>query len=543
MRISRSRKRANRQLKVELTKVLGAREESEQAKVAESLGLVYHDKVSTDSIDRDLLVKIPFSFARENSLLPVKEKNGSLLVLTSHPERMEPLGDLRLLYGMPIEIEMADEEELVIAINSAYDMSARGASDVMDDINTEGEDLDTLLHAIPEDLLSTSAEAPVIRLVNSLLVQAAKENVSDIHIEPFERELVVRFRVDGILRNIVSPPKRLQSLIISRVKVMAELDIAEKRLPQDGRLKIVIAGKEIDIRVSTIPTSYGERVVMRLLSKETMVLGFDAIGMKGDIRKKMEQLIRAPHGVILVSGPTGSGKTTTLYTALSTINDPSLNIITVEDPVEYQLAGIGQMQVNPKIELTFATGLRSILRQDPDIIMVGEIRDSETAQIAVQAALTGHLVFSTIHTNDSAGAITRLVDMGTEPFLIASSLIASLAQRLVRRLCPDCSIPRKPADEEIEKIGELGETIYDPGKSPDCKTCGGSGYKGRIGLYELLPVDDDIRGLIVKKSDSTTIRKEAEKRGFRPMRLAGAEAIKSGITSVAEVVRVTTEQE
>lgn len=511
--------------------------------LAEELGMPFYETVDIDDIDHDVIAKTPFQFARNNLTLPVKLEDGKLLVITAHPAAIQILDDLRLIYRSPVKVAVAPMKVVEAAINKVYDLSAHSASEVIDDIADEREDLDALVSGLPEDLLETSAEAPVIRLVNSILMEAAKEKASDIHIEPYERELVVRFRVDGALANIVSPPKKLQPLIVSRVKVMASLDIAEKRLPQDGRLKIVIAGKEIDVRISCIPTAHGERVVMRLLDKETMLLGFDQIGMRSDIKTKMKKLIHAPHGIILVSGPTGSGKTTTLYAALSHINSPDKNIITVEDPIEYQVSGVGQMQVNSKIGLTFASGLRSILRQDPDVIMVGEIRDQETAQIAVQASLTGHLVFSTIHTNDAAGAVTRLVDMGIEPFLIASSLLATLAQRLVRVLCPDCKESYKADSALLAQAGietDGSQNLYKPIGCPNCK---GTGYRGRTAIYELLPVDDELRPLITQNSDSNAIRQNAQKRGFTSMRVQGAEAALLGVTSLEEVMRVTADAE
>jgi len=497
--------------------------------------------IDIKSLDQQVVSKTPFQFARDNLILPMNMVDGRLRAVTSRPFSLEPWADLRLIYNAPVDMALADEDILQAAINQAYDLSAGSARSIMDDI-AEAADLSSLIHGLPEDLLETSAEAPVIRLVNSVLVEAAKEKASDIHIEPYERELVVRFRVDGALRNVIKPPKKFQSLIVSRVKIMSGLDIAEKRLPQDGRLKIVIAGKEIDVRVSVIPTAYGERVVLRLLDKSTALLGFTELGMPMDMQEVVGRLIRSPHGIILVSGPTGSGKTTTLYAAISDINSPDKNIITVEDPVEYQLSGVGQMQVNVKTGLTFASGLRSILRQDPDIIMVGEIRDKETAQIAVQASLTGHLVFSTIHTNDSAGAVTRLVDMGIEPFLISSSLIGALAQRLVRVLCPKCKVSHSPGPEHLAELGVTakdlpdGALFYRPG---GCAECNQTGYRGRIGVFELLIVDDPIRSLIAQKADSSVIKKSAAERGFKAMRERAASAVTAGITSLEEVVRVT----
>lgn len=520
----------------------GAPPASEAARAAaEELGLAWLDDIDLDELDLELFSKTSFQFARSNLVLPIRAEGGKLIVATARPLEVQPLDDLRLLYGMPVETVAADEEKLREAINKAYDMSANTAREVIENIADES-DLDALVHGLPADLLDTAEEAPVIRLVNSVMVQAAKEKASDIHVEPYERDLVIRFRVDGALRDVAHPPKKLQSLIVSRIKVMAGLDIAEKRLPQDGRLKIVIAGKEIDIRISVIPTSHGERVVMRLLDKSTMVLGFEQIGMKGALKERFKKLIAAPHGIVLVSGPTGSGKTTTLYTALNHINSPDKNIITVEDPVEYQLQGVGQMQVNTRIGLTFASGLRSILRQDPDVIMVGEIRDLETAQIAVQASLTGHLVFSTIHTNDSAGAITRLEDMGIEPFLISSSLLAVIAQRLVRVLCPECRQPYKPEPEHLAELGVAPGSIPADAmfyRASTCDNCSGTGYRGRTGLFELLVIDDEVRSLILKNADAASIRKKAAERGLNAMREYGAAIMLEGVTSLEEVARVT----
>jgi general secretion pathway protein E len=382
--------------------------------------------------------------------------------------------------------------------------------------------------------------------VNSLLFRAAKERASDIHIEPMERELLVRFRIDGVLQEIIKPPKRYQNSIVSRVKVMGQLNIAEKRLPQDGRIRIKLAGRDIDIRLSTIPCTFGERIVMRLLDKNTTLLDLTDIGMGVDTMRGMDQVIRRSHGIILVTGPTGSGKTTTLYAALSRINTPDLNILTVEDPVEYQLRGISQMAINPKIGLSFAAGLRSFLRQDPDVIMVGEIRDRETAEIAIQASLTGHLVFSTVHTNDAASAITRLVDMGVEPFLVASSLMAVMAQRLVRRVCPHCREAYRPTAEELKEVALTPEAVARAGnptiyRARGCDACGGTGYRGRTGIYELLLVDDDIRQLTLKNVDSSTIKRTGVQKGMLTLLDDGARKVLAGETTLAEVLSVTQE--
>jgi general secretion pathway protein E len=408
------------------------------------------------------------------------------------------------------------------------------------------ESLDSLATALreePRDLLEAADEAPIIKLVNSLLFEAATKRASDIHVEPFERDLLIRYRIDGILYNVLTPPKRLQASIISRIKIMAGLNIAEKRLPQDGRISIKIAGRDVDIRVSAIPTAHGERLVLRLLDKGTLLLQLTEIGLDAERLKTLNRLIRLSHGIVLVTGPTGSGKTTTLYAALNTINAPDKNIITIEDPIEYQLRGVGQMQVNPKINLTFAAGLRSILRQDPDVIMVGEIRDGETAEIAIHASLTGHLVFSTLHTNDAAGAITRLLDMGIEPFLVASSLVAIVAQRLVRVLCPACRHPYHPNGDELAKLGIRANRASEITcfRAGGCDECHSTGYRGRTGIYEILVLDDELRALILSKADANAIKARAMERGMRTLRDDGAQKVLSGVTTTEEVLRVTAE--
>jgi general secretion pathway protein E len=453
---------------------------------------------------------------------------------------------VRLLLNARIQPVLVPSQSILDCINSVYDRAHNEAEQLVDDL--EADNLDTVAHELeePQDLLDSSDEAPIIRLVNSLLFRAAKERASDIHIEPQERDICVRFRVDGVLQEVIRPPKRFQNSIISRVKIMGGLNIAEKRLPQDGRIRVKLAGRDIDIRLSTTPIVYGERIVMRLLDKSAVLLDLAEIGLDKEELDRLEQLIHRSHGIVLVTGPTGSGKTTTLYAALSKINRPDLNIMTIEDPVEYQLAGISQTPVNPKIELTFANGLRSFLRQDPDVIMVGEIRDLETAEIAIQASLTGHLVFSTVHTNDAAGAITRLVDMGVEPFLVASSLVGSMAQRLVRVLCKECRDAYLPTEEELKEIGltpkevrdATGGMIYRP---VGCEACNTTGYRGRIGIYELMHIDDEIRQLVLKNVDSGTIKKAAVHKGMRTLIADGARKVLSGQTSVAEVLSVIQE--
>ncbi|MCX8069315.1 MAG: type II secretion system ATPase GspE, partial [Thermodesulfovibrionales bacterium] len=388
----------------------------------------------------------------------------------------------------------------------------------------------------PKDLIELADEAPIIRLLNALIQQALKEKASDIHIEPYEKELEVRFRIDGILRKILAPPKIIKDALISRIKIMANLDIAEKRLPQDGRIRLISGGRDIDIRVSIIPTVFGERAVLRILDRMQGLKGLWELGLREREEKLIEELINRPNGIILVTGPTGSGKTTTLYAGINKIDRTVRNIITVEDPVEYQLQGVGQIQVNPKINLTFASGLRSILRQDPDVIMVGEIRDLETAEIAIQASLTGHLVLSTLHTNDSASAITRLIDMNIEPFLIASSLTAVLAQRLVRTICPECKISYSPEKEELKYLNRDDIKLY---RGKGCNGCSQTGYRGRIGIFELLLIDREMRNLITARKDAQVMKDYALSNGMTSLYNDGLSKVEQGITTLEEVLRVT----
>jgi general secretion pathway protein E len=450
------------------------------------------------------------------------------------------IDDLAALLGSEISLCLAPSEKILDMVNRLHSEDMNRAEDTVQEM--EEEDLSFLAAELdePTDLLEVTDDAPIIRLVNSLLSQAIRERASDIHIEPFEKEMVARFRIDGILYNILTIQKRFQASIASRIKIMSGLNIAEKRLPQDGGMRIKIGGKDVDIRVSLVPTSFGERIVLRLLYRESALLPLDKIGFTGDTLTRFNELIERPHGIVLVTGPTGSGKTTTLYAALSKINSPDKNIITIEDPVEYQLKGIGQIQVNAKIHLTFAAGLRSVLRQDPDVILVGEIRDSETAEIAIQAALTGHLVFSTLHTNDAAGAVTRLLDMKVEPFLISSSVMAILAQRLVRVLCRECREPYPITPAEIAELelaaGSEGRTVY---RAKGCPICFSTGYLGRSAIYELMTVDDEVRQLIMKNADASTIKALAMQKDMRTLRQDGAARVLEGVTSVDEVVRVT----
>ena len=495
-------------------------------------------------IDKTLIRQLPFSYAKRFSLLPIKKEGNAVVVASSRPEDFQPIDDLRILLNSPVKSVFMEEKELLDLINRVYHETAHedeGAM-VIEEVSETEE---------TRDLLESADEAPVVRLVNSLLSRGLQKRASDIHFEPFERDARVRFRVDGILHDVQGIQKGLYPSVVSRVKVIAGMNVAEKRLPQDGGIRVRIAGRDVDIRASTIPTSFGERVVLRLLDRERVLIGLKDVGMQGAMLHVYERLIVRPHGIILITGPTGSGKTTTLYASLASINSSEKNILTVEDPIEYQLQGIGQMQVTPKVGLTFARGLRHILRQDPDIIMVGEIRDRETAEMAIQAALTGHLVLSTLHTNDAAGAVTRLVDMGIEPFLVSSSLIAIMAQRLVRVLCQKCKEAYKPTENELALIGITppspplikggmgGGAFF---KKVGCDECLGTGYLGRTGIYELLEVDDDIRRVILQGGDSRSVRAEADKKGMKGMMADGADKVIQGITSVEEVLRVIQEE-
>ncbi len=522
-------------------------EEQVLSALALQLDLPFSARLPIDAVPTDLIQKLPINFAKQAKVLPLRREGETIVLATGDPLDTALLDEARMLLEAPVSPHVAPPQAVLDAINQVYDRAANEAERLMDDM--AGEDLASLAHELeePQDLLDAGEdEAPIIKLVNSLLFQAAKERASDIHIEPFERELSVRFRVDGVLREKIKPPKRFQKAIASRVKIMGNLNIAETRLPQDGRIRIKLAGRDIDIRLSTVPTSHGERLVMRLLDKSAVLLDLGELGFSTEQLEVMDSLIHRSHGIILVTGPTGSGKSTTLYAALSQINTPELNILTVEDPVEIQIKGIGQVQVNPKIDLTFASGLRSFLRQDPDVIMVGEIRDLETAEIAIQASLTGHLVFSTVHTNDAPGAVTRLVDMGVEPFLVASSLMGCVAQRLVRVLCKECREAYAPTAEALAEIGLGPDSLREAGvdrlyREKGCPACNGTGYRGRIGIYEMMLVTDEVRQLILRKVDSGTIKKTAIAQGMRTLIQDGASKVLRGSTSIAELLSVTQE--
>jgi len=503
------------------------------------LDLPLSKDLKPEECDAELALKVPINFAKQHRLIPIRRVGRAVEVAVADPLDVHSLDDVSRTLGSELLPVLVPGGKILEAINKIY---ARQESGVELGEGEEGEMAGEAEELT--DILDLTDEAPIIRWVNSIMFQAVKERASDIHIEPREKELIVRYRVDGDLREAKHANRNYVNSILSRVKIMAGLNIAEKRLPQDGRIRIRLAGKDIDIRVSIVPTAFGERVVMRLLDKATTVLQLEELGLMGVKLDLVHKLIKQSHGILLVTGPTGSGKTTTLYAALSKINTNDKNIITIEDPVEYQLHGIGQIQVNPKIELTFASGLRSILRQDPDVIMVGEIRDLETAEIAIQAALTGHLVFSTLHTNDSFGAMTRLLDMGIEPFLVSSSVIAVMAQRLVRRVCSSCREPYQPTREEMEELGIapqrlMGKTIYKLGQG--CAQCKRTGYRGRTGIHELLVVDDEVRTLVMKSADAATIRRAATARGMNTLREDGADKVVEGTTTIEEILRVTQE--
>ncbi|MFH0784266.1 MAG: type II secretion system ATPase GspE [Pseudomonadota bacterium] len=492
-------------------------------------------------IATDFTSRIPIGFLKTHRLVPVISGAASFIAV-NNPLSFQAVDDVRKILGnATLPVVLVPLEAIIRAINYAFDMTQTSADTVMQDI--DDEDPQRLFSEIEEigDLLDDTSDSPVIRLVNLMFSQAIRDNASDIHIEPYQGSLKIRQRLDGILYDMLSPPKHVQAALVSRVKIMAKLNIAEKRLPQDGRIELKVANREIDVRVSTLPTAFGERVVLRLLKKTTVMLSLADLGMPEDRLIPFAKAIRVPNGIVLVTGPTGSGKTTTLYAALSAINTTDINIITIEDPIEYRINGIGQVQVNPKIDLTFASGLRSIVRQDPDVILVGEIRDTETAEIAIQSALTGHLVFSTLHTNDSAGAITRLRDMGIEPFLIASSVNAILAQRLIRIICPHCKEEYQPTSEMLGRIG-LGEAdcrgrkIY---RGRGCNKCLNTGYKGRCGIFELLLMTQEMKALILQTSDANQIKKKAVENGMITLSGDGAMKVLQGITTIEEVYRVS----
>jgi len=532
--------------------------------LARCLGIQYEmpsikELPAAELVPDELLASIPINYAKQHCALPLvrDEASGRVQVVVADPLAVDVIDDIAVLVGAGVDPVLASPSRIIDLINKVYGRLREGAN--LEEKENEDDEFGDAEELV--DILDLTDEAPIIRWVNSLMFQAVKERASDIHIEPGEKEVHVRYRIDGVLREHKRAHRQFLPSILARVKIMAGLNIAEKRLPQDGRIRRKIAGKDIDMRVATAPTAAGERVTIRLLDRSSVLLGLADIGMADDLLVNVRGLIKRPHGILLVTGPTGSGKTTTLYACLSEINSPELNILTVEDPVEYQLEGISQTQVNPKIELTFASGLRSFLRHDPDVIMVGEVRDRETADIAITASLTGHLVFSTVHTNDAAGAITRLVDMGIEPFLVASSMIGLMAQRLVRRPCPDCAEAVAPNHETLIELGLEPERFFAGDyhfpavkgqrelprgtvlRAHGCPMCLDVGYTGRTAIYELILIDDKVRSLTLQKTDANQIRNAALEAGMVSLRADGARKVVQGMTTPEEVLMVTAEGE
>ena len=520
----------------------GLSEDDALAAIAESIGYPF-EPVLAHKLHTIDAAKTPINYLKKNFLAPLAIEDGFLEVATADPLNREAVDDLKHLLGARrVRTVVTSKREVVKILNQLYDQSQHTGERFIEELDENSDDEKMVGEwSEVEDLMDSTSEAPAIRLVNYVLAQAVKNRASDIHIEPYQDDIRVRYRIDGILYDYLSPPKRLHSSIVSRVKVMAALNIAEKRLPQDGRIQIKIGGREIDIRVSIIPTFYGERIVLRLLDKKGGFLTLEELGLSQEQQDTMQSLIEKTHGIILVTGPTGSGKTTTLYAALSGINSADKNIITVEDPIEYQLRGVGQIQVAPKIGLTFASGLRSILRHDPDVIMVGEIRDLETVEIAIQSSLTGHLVFSTLHTNDAVGAMTRLIDMNVEPFLITSSVIAVVAQRLARRVCSFCKEVYTPPPSFLKKFG-IDANVFGKGqfvRGKGCDHCFNTGYQGRTGIFEMLVMDDDMRRKVVAGADAVDLLHLAREKGFATMREDGIRRAMAGVTTLEEVLRVT----
>ena len=493
-----------------------------------------------------LIDHLPVQFMKESKFIPARLADSELTVIMSNPLDFYTIDAIRLATNFEIRPLAGKEAEIMLAIEQFYGTGATSMEKIIEDMESipeyHGEDEENVDH-----LRDMASEGPVIRLVNLIITRAIELRASDIHFEPFEEQFRVRYRIDGVLHDVESPPKRLQAAIVSRVKIMAKLNIAERRLPQDGRIMLRVKGKEIDFRVSSIPTIHGESIVLRILDKSSIVLDIEKLGFPQDTMEGFKELIQKPHGIILVTGPTGSGKTTTLYCALEKINSPDKKIITVEDPVEYQLRGINQIQVKSSIGLTFANSLRSIVRQDPDVILIGEIRDAETAEIAIHSALTGHLVLSTLHTNDAPSAITRLIDMGMEDYLLSSTIIGILAQRLVRVACPDCREPYSPNPMILKEMKLEGEDLFHSDLNiievRGCESCSHTGYWGRMGIFEFLRVTDEIQKLILSKKDANIIKEAARKEGMRTLREDGWLKVKQGVTTVSEVLRVTQEEE
>ena len=512
--------------------------------LSKKFSIPYLKQISSE-ISPELISKFPLSFLKRFEIFPLRKEKGKVIILMANPF-IPSLDELETILNAKVERVLGKSSEILRLIEKSY-YQAQNSAQVEDDLNKDSEISSSESDFISDgadNLLDLATRAPVIKAVNQILFQAVEKRATDIHLQSLENNLKVRYRIDGLLYDAFDFPRRFQSAIISRIKIISKLNIAERRLPQDGRTTIKFNGREMDIRVSLIPTFFGENAVLRLLDKNTFLFGLESLGLSSENFKTFSRLIESDHGIILLTGPTGSGKTTTLYAALDKINSSTKNIITLEDPVEYQLGGINQIQVNPKIGFSFANGLRSILRHDPDIMMVGEIRDLETAEMATQASLTGHLVFSTLHTNDSASAITRLLDMGIEPYLISSSLLAVMAQRLVRLICEDCKDSYLPPETGLKEIGlkknDLGNRHLLRGKG--CPSCLETGYRGRTGIFELLVINDEIRKLIMEKKPAHLIKRSATTSGMKTLRADGAEKVLQGATTVDEVLRVTQEE-
>ncbi len=511
----------------------------------EALGAKYGIRVVPDLSEYPFVLnrvkKIPYSFAKQHLLIPIGEEEGKLLVAISSPFDLDALEEVGFITHQDVQEVLSGKEAIEAAIDRCYHQQDDAATLLMQSLHNEAKGKRVDEEEDGYDLFEQVSDSPVIRMLNTILMEAIGQGASDVHFEPLEQGLEVRYRIDGVLQPRHAPPKEYQPQLITRIKVMSKLDIAEHRLPQDGRIKLKMGNKQIDFRVSTVPTVFGERIVLRILDKSNVLVGLNKLGIREEILEAFKRQIHLSEGIVLVTGPTGSGKTTTLYSALSEINSPEVNIMTIEDPVEYKLQGMAQIGVNPKINLSFATGLRHILRQDPDVIMIGEIRDKETAEIAIQASLTGHLVLSTLHTNDAPSALTRLVDMGIEPYLLSSSVIGVLAQRLVRKICPHCRYSYIPTDRELGELALKREDLQEGSlfKGKGCDHCFGSGYKGRCGIYELMPVNGSIKRQIVLSADAVELQKVALQSGMMTLRHEGGFLVKEGITTSAEVLRVS----
>ncbi len=529
--------------KIILRKGLMAEEELLEI-LAKSMGFTYRANLDGMKAPESFTKRVPMQFARNYTLLGLAENNGVMQVATCAPFDLFPMDEAASMLRLEIEPVLVPRMAITAALNKAYRHQADAVDEAIETIQEESiDDLAGLVNET-EDLLDVANKAPIIKLVNMVLFQALKMRTSDIHLQPFEDRLQIRFRIDGVLYDQEAVPKKVQEAVISRVKVMGKMDIAERRIPQDGRATIKIGDSEVDVRISSVPTNQGERIVMRLLDKTTNVYKLDEIGLSGDHLRSVRRFSQLAHGIVFVTGPTGSGKTTTLYGMLSEINSAEKNVITIEDPIEYHLAGISQIQVSNKKGLTFAAGLRSLLRQDPDIMMVGEVRDEETARIAIQAALTGHLVLSTLHTNDSAGAVTRMLDIGIEPYLVASSLIGVIAQRLIRVICKECKVAIDPTPDDIALMQEVKMKVSDlPGgklmKGRGCDACFNTGYTGRTAIYEILKITDEVREHVVNRASASLIKQAALRGGLITLRGDGLAKVKAGVSTLEEVLRVT----